>query len=228
MPERLRVLTWNLYHGRAVPPAGRALTREFADALASWDWDVALLQEVPPWWPPLLARAAGAQERAARTSRNLLLPMRRAIAVRDPDGIGSNGGGANAILVRGEIGEHRRRLLRLRPERRVVHAVSLKASGIWVANTHTSVRSADPQARDVDTALRAALGWAGAAPLVFGGDLNHRGLEDTGLPGMTHCAGDRIDYIFARGLAPVGRPELLDHGELSDHAPIAVTLATAQ
>ena len=25
--------------------------REFTAALDGWDWDVALLQEVPPWWP---------------------------------------------------------------------------------------------------------------------------------------------------------------------------------
>src|SRR3954447_2326052 len=69
----LRVLTWNLFHGRADPAAGRELLAEFAAALAGWDWDVALLQEVPPWWPPELARAAGAQERTALTSRNGLL-----------------------------------------------------------------------------------------------------------------------------------------------------------
>ena len=56
----MRVLTWNLFHGRAVPPAGRDLAREFAAALAAWEWDVALLQEVPPWWPPALGRACGA------------------------------------------------------------------------------------------------------------------------------------------------------------------------
>ena len=55
----LRVLTWNLKHGRAVPPAGRDLFDEFAAALAGWEWDVALLQEVPPWWPAPLARRLG-------------------------------------------------------------------------------------------------------------------------------------------------------------------------
>ena len=59
----LRVLTWNLYHGRADPPAGRPLFDEFAAMLAGWSWDVALLQEVPPWWPPQLARATDAAER---------------------------------------------------------------------------------------------------------------------------------------------------------------------
>ena len=56
----MRVLTWNLFHGRAVPDAPRSLRAEFAAAIAGWSWDVALLQEVPPWWPPELGRAAGA------------------------------------------------------------------------------------------------------------------------------------------------------------------------
>ena len=60
------VLTWNLFHGRAVPPAGRDLLGDFAAALAGWDWDVALLQEVPPWWPPELGRAVRRRARARR------------------------------------------------------------------------------------------------------------------------------------------------------------------
>ena len=54
----------------------------------------------------MVARAAGAGARRAGrsvlTSRNLGLPLRRAIASRNPDLLKSNGGGANAILVRGE------------------------------------------------------------------------------------------------------------------------------
>ena len=45
--------------------AGASCSHEFAAALAGWEWDVALLQEVPPWWPPALARAA-APRRAPR------------------------------------------------------------------------------------------------------------------------------------------------------------------
>src|SRR4051794_11652172 len=123
----MRVLTWNLFHGRAVPPAGRSLQADFAAALAGWDWDVALLQEVPPWWPP---RLAGAYD-VALTSRNALLPLRRALAQRRPDLMKSGGGSANAILVRGDerIVARARRRLRLWPERRVVHAVRLEPAG---------------------------------------------------------------------------------------------------
>ena len=55
----IRLLTWNLYHGRAEPSARRPLAAEFAATLAGWEWDVALLQEVPPWWPQPLARGGG-------------------------------------------------------------------------------------------------------------------------------------------------------------------------
>src|ERR1051325_1466319 len=94
----MRVLGGTLWHGRAVPGAGHDLQASFARTLAGWAWDVALLQEVPPWWPPALARAAQAEQRTALTSRNLLLPVRRWIAERFPDLIKSNGGGSNAIL----------------------------------------------------------------------------------------------------------------------------------
>ena len=124
------VLSWNLYHGRAVPPARRDLYPAFAAKLAGWAWDAALLQECPPWWPAQLARDCGAHEHHALTARNAWLPLRRFIATRWPDFIKSNGGGCNAILLRGEAGlaqpaDHRFAVLRTRPERRVVHAVRL-------------------------------------------------------------------------------------------------------
>src|SRR4051795_1866988 len=103
----MRALTWNLYHGRSPRPAGRSLLGEFAAALAGWEWDVALLQEVPPWWPPLLAAAADAHWRRVLTSRNFGLAARRAVAARNPDVLKANGGGSNAILVRGDVLAHR-------------------------------------------------------------------------------------------------------------------------
>src|SRR3954452_3887661 len=111
------VLTWNLFHGRSVPDTPRELLGAFAERLASWDWDVALLQEVPPWWPRALGRACGASARAVPTSRDWFLPVTRPLARRFPDVLKSWGGGCNAILVRGQpIAEHRRASLRWRPE----------------------------------------------------------------------------------------------------------------
>jgi endonuclease/exonuclease/phosphatase family metal-dependent hydrolase len=214
----VRVLTWNLYHGRAVPPAGRALLGSFAVALASWEWDVALLQEVPPWWPGQLAAFARADERHVLTSRNLGLPLRRAIAVRDPDLLGANGGGANAILVRGTILEHCSVLLRRLPERRRAHGVRL-ADGTWVVNVHAHNAPPERALADCERARSAALDWAGGAPLVLGGDLN---LRRPVLAGLHHVAGNHVDHVLARGLDGSGR--VVDRGRLSDHPPVVATL----
>jgi endonuclease/exonuclease/phosphatase family metal-dependent hydrolase len=226
----VRVLTWNLFHGRTVPNAGRGLLNEFAARLDGWAWDVALLQEVPPWWPPPLGRACGAEDRLVLTSRNWLLPLRRAISSRDPDLLKSNGGGCNAILVRGGgviVGEQKTHRLALRPERRMMHGVRLR-SGVWVVNLHASTRGAagEPQTRAESLqAAGTALGWAGGAPLVLGGDFNLRGTPE--LPGLRHVAGHYVDHVYTSRIEPAGRGETLDRGTLSDHAPVAVELAIA-
>jgi endonuclease/exonuclease/phosphatase family metal-dependent hydrolase len=225
-----RVLTWNLKHGRAVPSAGRDLLGEFTAALRGWEWDLALLQEVPPWWPPQLAAALGAEQRSVLTSRNAGLALRRAIAMRRPDLIKSNGGGCNAILARrgGPIAEHRTRRLSLLPERRWVHGVRLRAPGgaddppgeAWVCNLHTQ---ADPaQGR---LAAATALTWARGMPIVLGGDFNVRG---PALEQLSHAGGHGVDHVFVHHLRAIGPGEVLDRGVLSDHAPVVVTVTQAQ
>jgi endonuclease/exonuclease/phosphatase family metal-dependent hydrolase len=218
----LRVLTWNLLHGRADPPAGRYLFDEFTAALAAWDWDAALLQEVPPWWPPLLAERLGADHRLVLTSRNAALPLRRAIAIRWPDLIKSNGGGANAVLVRGDsIVLHRTLRLRRLPERRQLLGVGL-AGGIWLGTLHASVRDDAGACREAASAADEMLRWAQGAPVVLGGDFNVRSLT---LDDFDYAGGCDVDHVFVHGLS-VSRPaEALDRGTLSDHAPVAVTLA---
>jgi endonuclease/exonuclease/phosphatase family metal-dependent hydrolase len=208
----VRVLTWNLKHGRAVPSAGCDLFDDFAAALARWEWGVALLQEVPPWWPQPLAQRLGAQQRLVLTSRNWLLAARRAVAVRWPDAIKSNGGSCNAILARGglEIADHRTRRLGLLPERRWVHAVRLR-DGIWVGNTHTEARPEQGLA-----AAAAVLDWSAEDPAIFGGDFNVARLA---LPGFEPGCRHGVDQVFVRGLEVQGC-EVLDRGRLSDHAPV--------
>ena len=163
----------------------------------------------------------GASARTALTSRNELLPLRRAVAVRRPDLVKSNGGGANAILVRGQrIAEHRRARLRRRPERRVVHAVRL-ADGTWVANLHAQVHDEAGAQADVARSAAAVLGWAGDAPAVLGGDLNTRRPV---VPGLRLVAGHGVDHVAARGWVASGPRELPARGGLSDHAAVLVEL----
>jgi endonuclease/exonuclease/phosphatase family metal-dependent hydrolase len=224
----LRVLTWNLKHGQAEPPAGRELAEEFAAALAGWSWDIALLQEVPPWWPAELGARLGAEPRRVLTSRNSGLPVRRVLARRWPDLMKSSGGGANAILVRGRaILAHRTlRLCRL-PERRWLHAVRLgdgTGGGVWVGNLHLTVRDAPAAHREAQMAAAGLRGWAAGEPAVLGGDFNVRGLE---LAGFARAAEHDVDYVFARGLTGEAAASVIDRGRLSDHAPVLVTLGLA-
>jgi endonuclease/exonuclease/phosphatase family metal-dependent hydrolase len=232
----LRVLTWNLYHGRSDPPAGRSLAPEFAAQIAAWPWDVALLQEVPPWWTSHLARSAGADGRTAMTSRNALLPLRRAVADRHPDLIKSNCGGSNVLLVRGDpIYLHRAIPLRRWPERRVAQLVRLE-SGTVVVNTHLSTpasRTPDRRARAREELARLwtlALAAAGQAPLILGGDLN---LFHPDAPfAQPGAVGHAVDHIVARGCGPILASERPDHSvvvdgrrvRLSDHEPLIAEL----
>jgi endonuclease/exonuclease/phosphatase family metal-dependent hydrolase len=210
------VLTWNLFHGRSVPDTPHSLFDEFAAQLAAWEWDVALLQEVPPWWPPRLGEACEASARTALTSRNWLLPITRPLAEWRPDLIKSWGGGANAILVRGDrVLEHRVITLSRLPERRVAHGVRLD-SGWWVWNLHAQAHVEARAQADIDRAAAAAIGWAGAAPLVFGGDMNMRAPV---VSGFTHVAGHSVDHIFVRAAHAVAPGRTLDRDRLSDHVP---------
>jgi endonuclease/exonuclease/phosphatase family metal-dependent hydrolase len=220
----MRVLTWNLFHGRAVPNRHRALLAEFTDKISGWDWDVALLQEVPPWWPAELAPACGAVQRSVLTSRNGLLPLRRFVAERWPDLIKSNGGGCNAILVRGDVvGVHVRRRLRFCPERRVLHAVRLQGAGVWVANVHATANPKPLARADAVVCGETLARWAGAERALLGGDMN---VPDPAVPGFDDAGGHGIDRFFVRGGWRVtAAPRTLPRDGLSDHAPVLIEVA---
>ncbi|MFL5863273.1 MAG: endonuclease/exonuclease/phosphatase family protein [Solirubrobacteraceae bacterium] len=218
----LRILTWNILHGRSVPPSGRELLDEFAAELSEWEWDVALLQEVPPWWPATLSQRLHAEYRMALTSRNGLLAVRRPLARRLPDVMKSQGGGANAILARRDrIVAHRVQRLCRMPERRVAHGVAL-GCGMWVVNLHATAHHEAGAQRDGTTAATAALDWAGREPVVLGGDFNLRRPQ---WPGFTRVASSDVDHVFVAGeLETLSPAEVLERGALSDHAPLAVNL----
>jgi endonuclease/exonuclease/phosphatase family metal-dependent hydrolase len=218
----LRVVTWNLMHGRSLPPSRHELLDEFGAALESWEWDVALLQEVPPWWTETLARRLSAEYRQALTSRNAVPQLRRTLARRWPELMRSGGGGANAIIARRDrIVSHHVKLLTGSPERRVAHGVLL-GCGLWVVNLHATAHDGPAAARDGTVAADVALQWARDEPLVFGGDFN---LREPHWPGLAAVAGHDVDHIFiAGGLEAISTAEMPHRGTLSDHAPVAVEL----
>jgi endonuclease/exonuclease/phosphatase family metal-dependent hydrolase len=202
----MRVLSWNLYHGRDHPPdpalftlrsrllriterdethvqVNRPLGDEFAGWIADHEWDVALLQEAPPLWFGRLGRRAKANGVRVFTSRNVVPPLQRLAADLNPDLIASWEGGSNQLFVRapGRVLEHRELTLTDRPERRrMVWARIRLASGqvVSVANLHASAGLPDKASAELIAAAASAVEWSVDDPLVFGGDLNLRPARD--------------------------------------------------
>ncbi len=198
--DPIRVLTWNLFHGRDFPPdpalftkrskllriternaahaqVNRNLLDEFVAVIASIEWDIALFQEFPPRWHPEVAERLGAESQLVLTSRNSLAPLRRLAALVNPDLLGSNDGGSNVTLVRGRITERREIVVAPgpKPERRAL-ALTRCANGLCVANGHLSAGAALRAHAEAELrqASETSLEWAGDSPLILGGDLNLR------------------------------------------------------
>jgi endonuclease/exonuclease/phosphatase family metal-dependent hydrolase len=264
----LTAISWNLFHGRDFPPdpalrtrrsrllrvternethvqVNRDLLPEFRRLLAGAEWDVALLQECPPrWWEPL-AEACGAEAHGALTSRNSLGPLRTLAARANPDLIASGEGGSNLTLVRrGGIAERRELTIHEgRPERRAM-AFTRTRAGLCVANLHATNDRPKLAIEDVLRAAETASEWAGASPLIFGGDLNLRPAEDPAIFeelserfGLaTPTAPRAIDHLLVRRLTLVAPPhpwpaeqrEVREGNRalrLSDHAPVEARFA---
>lgn len=226
MPTDLRILTWNIFHGRDGPPdpalytkraewtrrternnthvqVNRNLYPEYSRTLNAADWDVALLQECPPRWVRRLARDCGAKAHRSLTARNWLLPLTSVLASINTDLLGSSEGGSNAILVRGAangIDERRRTTIRLaRPERRTM-AFARLGVGVCVTCLHAS--TSPPRAEvELLRAAEAAVEWAAGSPLVFGGDFNVR----------PHSSGVYDELAERFGLRAPTAPDAIDH-----------------
>lgn len=225
----MRLLTWNLFHGRDSPPdpslltcrsrwlrtgergrthaqVNRSLRTEFARLLAAERWDVALLQEAPPRWLAELCRESGAAGVLALTSRNLLPRLRGLLADWNPDLLGAGEGGSNQILVRPpwRVVDRRRLVLAVVPERRRMLWVRLEAPhrrAVCVGNVHLSTNPSTAIA-EAGVAARRAVEWAGEVPLVLGGDFNFRQERSPG-------AYERLEADH--GLAAPTSPGAIDH-----------------
>jgi len=92
---------------------------------------------------------------------------------------------------------------------------------VWVANLHATAHHAAAARRDSRLAAAATLGWAAGEPLVLAGDFN---LPELSLDGLQRAGGRDVDHVFAAGWHAIGTADVLEHGQLSDHAPVAVTL----
>ena len=140
----IRVITWNLFHGRdGLPGLGatrrstwlrrpeddgvhvhlnRKLTAEMAQRIAAWDPDLCALQEVSTAGVREIAAATGMQA-VWTTTGPLIGParLRNALAARNPDLWRTHEGNANALLVgrRLRLVPESRRAVRLNPLRTI-------------------------------------------------------------------------------------------------------------
>ena len=168
--------------------AGRDLLADFAALLAGWEWDVALLQEVPPWWPPAARpRVAAPSARTALTSRNCLLPLRRALAPSAGPTSSSPGRRRRQRDPRARRGDRASTAARrcARGPSGAWCTASASSDGSWVAQPPRPGRT--PRRARRPTSPRAAataIAWAGDAPVVLGGDLNIAPIRTA--PGFDH------------------------------------------
>jgi endonuclease/exonuclease/phosphatase family metal-dependent hydrolase len=255
----LECMTWNLFHGRDAPPesglggfSARALGKtergkthlqvsgdladRFHSLIADSPWDVCLLQECPPRWRASLEKACGAESHQSKTSRNWFGPVSGALARHRPDLIASWEGGSNLILARGAAGRivaGGSAALTQLPERRTLALARLEC-GLAVGCLHLSTNR-PKAASEALLAATAAIGWAGGAPLILGGDFNLRpGGDDTyetlaelGLEGTLEGSIDQLLVSGARAETPrqweeSEREVVVDDLALrpSDHAPV--------
>jgi len=236
----MRVLSWNLYHGRDFPPdkalftwrsrllriternethvqVNRLLRDEFTRWIADREWDVAMLQETPPLWFRAIGGRARSNGVRVLTSRNVVPPLQRLAANINPDLIASWEGGSNQLFVRapGRILEHRKMTLARRPEqRRMVWARIRLAGGetVCFANLHASAGLPEKASRELIAAAANAVEWSAGDPLVFGGDLNVR-------PARDPLAFTELRERFGLG-DPTG-PHAIDHILARDFAVVA-------
>lgn len=231
MAQRLRVRTWNLFHGRTFPETRAVYVEQMVRLVTADAPSIVCLQEVPVWALGQLERWSGMQARWQVTKPTLLGPFARALQQVDPVHVRSPfTGQANVLLAdrRLELAEHGAQRLNagLRAERRLCQLVRLRAGerDLVVVNLHATNRA--PQARQELSQVGRLVSRPG--PTVVCGDFNVRA---AGLAGFSEpLAG--IDQLLVRELVPVEQPSAWPDERrrarngmlLSDHAPVEAAM----
>jgi endonuclease/exonuclease/phosphatase family metal-dependent hydrolase len=229
VPDRVPLLvrTWNIAHGRDVPPDGRythvrrKLLREMAQVMIEDGPDLVLLQEVPVWAGPLLreetamgvtlAPAYGAHVPFAHVP--LPLAVGAAVGRALPDIVRTQvEGQANALLYGDDlllVSARRSQLnprTRLRGEPRIAQLARLRHRRLGrefaVANVHADSGENREQLERAGYVLEQ---FARGAPMLLGGDLNavarSPGLRALSARGWREESADvDLDHLLVRGL----------------------------
>ncbi len=229
MPDRapLLVRTWNIAHGRDVPPDSghthvrRKLLREMARVMIEDAPDLVLLQEVPVWAGPLLGKETGMGVTLAPAYgahipfAHVPLPLAVGAAVGRalPDIVRTQvEGQANALLYAADlllVSARRSQLnprTRLRGEPRIAQLARLRHRRVGlefaVANVHADSGDNREQLERAGYVLEQ---FARGAPMLLGGDLNAAprspGVRGLLARGWLEESGEvELDHLMVRGL----------------------------
>ena len=222
----LLVRTWNIAHGRDVPPgpgyghARRKLLAEMCAVLVEDDPDIVLLQEVPIWAGPLLREHTGMGVTLADAYGahvpflHVPLPLAAGAALGRalPDVVRTQFEGQGQALLYGPdllLVSTRRVLLNehrwFRGEPRIAQLVRLRHRKLGielaVGNVHADHGGAPAQLEKAGFVLER---FARGAPMILGGDMNARmhsaGLRSLAGRGWVEDAGEvGIDHLLVRG-----------------------------
>ena len=217
----MKVLTWNLFHGRAKPRGGpRPLRR-----VRGRHRGLAVGRRAAPGGPALVAAPAGRAlarvdaDGADVAATSCSAAARRGAAVAGPDQLGGRRVQRDP-RARRAVAEHRRVLLRRRPEKRWMHAVRLD-DGTWVANLHAEKQPLSARGRaEGRGGLRGLVGGrpggpCSAATSTCAASRRSRAWSAWRRAGSTTCS---------RAGCARGAVEVPDPRPLSDHRPVLVEL----
>jgi endonuclease/exonuclease/phosphatase family metal-dependent hydrolase len=238
--QPLLVVTWNLFHGRTVPPSGEAHLEEMVGRIAAAATGVACLQELPVWALEHLERWSGMRSIPAVTMPALGGPLAARLTERAPYRLRSSlTGQANAVLVSPSLAIRETTAVPLNPRRfrrreaqrirlpggvrrawgqnrRVAQVIRIGAGerSVVVVNAHlTRLSDSRPADAELERALASAAGFARPdEPLAFCGDLN-----------LTPSSSAVLAGVAARGFSPPqpGVDQILVRGLRLVRAPTA-------
>jgi endonuclease/exonuclease/phosphatase family metal-dependent hydrolase len=227
MADPLLVRTWNIAHGRDIPPgpgyghARRKLLAEMATAMVSDDPDIVMLQEVPVWAGPFLRERTGMALTLAHTYGahvpfvHVPLPLAAGewLGRALPDVVRSQfEGQAQAVLHSSALILVSARRVQLNPrtplrgEPRIAQLVRLRhreaGRELVVANVHAG---SDAPGDQIERAGWAVEQFARGAPMLLGGDLNarveSRAVRRLVARGWVEESGEvSINHLLVRGL----------------------------
>ena len=215
----LRVLTWNLFHGRSVPDVPRVTrARIRGDARRAGNGTSRCSRS---------ARRGGREPLGRRVRRACLpradepQPAAAASRGRSPSAGRTSSSRGAAAATRSSCAARRRRRTRApaaAAARAPRDARRAPGGGVWVGNVHAQAHRVGVGAGRPRRAAGRAAALGGAASRRSSAGTSTRASRSC--PASPSAGGHVLDHVFVRGLTVVEPAHTLKRGTLSDHRPV--------